>query len=413
MQPETRTKTATRNTSATTAAKAKAVTRAPWPDDLDQRVRNALALPDIATLPSVPYDIVIIGAGVAGLNAALGARSAGARVLVLEAATTIGTGATGRNAGILSAGINMGLADVPEGDPDAEMWPATTRELLSLVEQARQPDALLIASLTGALSLAENRTAARHLAQEARARVNAGLRAEMWSPDQVAEATAGRLNTSTLVEALWLPDEGRIQPLTLLAHLAQKARAAGITLAGNARVASWEHTNAKSTKRTNARWRFSLANGATIEAPGLLLAVGPTAQPTGRLYALAFRANLPDTFPLFWDSAPYTYCDFRPGHGRLTVSGGRYGKPGAAQRDYVYHRRLANAARHWLPELASKEPTYTWAVDIAVTSDMLPRARRLDGHAPGYSIEGLGALGVLPGTVLGRRAGEQLARELA
>jgi glycine/D-amino acid oxidase-like deaminating enzyme len=352
-------------------------------------------------------DIAVIGAGVAGLNAALGARSLGARVVVLEAASQIGTGATGRNAGILSAGINMGLADLPAGSPDREMWPATTSELLALAAEIHRPDALLKASLTGAVSLAETPTAARHQGREAEARIRMGLRAEVWTPAEVAEATSGRLDIRGVVQALWLPDEGRIQPLTLLAHLAEKARRAGIALVGGARVTEYQQ------QASRAGWQLHLAGGARVKASGLLVATGPTTLPTARLYALAFPADLPDAFPLFWDSAPYTYCDFRPGQGRLTVSGGRYGRPGAAARDHVYHRRLAEAARRWLPELTGLPPSYTWAVDIAVSSSMLPQARRLEGRAPGYAIEGLGALGVLPGSVLGRCSGKDLARELS
>ncbi len=385
---------------------------APWSEDLDQRVRDALALPVGSSVISGTerVDVAVIGAGVAGLNAALGARSVGARVLVLEAGTSIGSGATGRNAGILSAGINMGLAELPPGSPDREMWPSTTAELLALTAEARRPDSLLVASLTGAVSLAETATAARHLTREARARIDMGLRAEMWSAGQVAQATGGRLDTSGVVEALWLPDEGRIQPLTLLAYLAEKARGLGISLVGGVRVVSWDER----TTRTHFKpyWQLHLQGGETVEAQGLLIATGPTIQPTGRLYALSFRADLPESFPLFWDAAPYTYCDFRPGQGRLTVSGGRYGQPGATERDSRYHQRLADAARHWLPELGGEQPVYAWAVDIAVSSRLRPQARRVEGKAPGYAIEGLGALGVLPGSILGRRFGERLAHEL-
>ena len=385
---------------------------APWPEDLDQPVRDALTLPVGAshTRGTERVNVAVIGAGVAGLSAALGARLAGARVLVLEAETSIGSGATGRNAGILSAGINMGLAELPPESPDRDMWPSTTAELLALTADARRPDSLLIASLTGAISLAETATAARHLTREARARIDMGLRAEIWAAEQVAEATAGRLDTAGVVEALWLPDEGRIQPLTLLAYLAEKARNSGVSLVGGVRTVGWE----EKTTRTHLRpyWQLHLQGGETAQAEGLLIATGPTVQPTGRLYALSFRADLPETFPLFWDAAPYTYCDFRPGQGRLTVSGGRYGEPGNSQRDSRYHRRLADAARRWLPELGGEQPAYAWAVDIAVNSRLRPTARRLEGKAPGYAIEGLGALGVLPGSVLGRRAGEQLAHEL-
>src|SRR5262249_11528055 len=149
----------------------------------------------------------------------------------------------------------------------------------------------------------------------------------------------------------------------LLAHLAAQARRAGATLAGEAWVRHFEEEHCCADR---AHWRLTLAGGNTIAARGLILAVGPTVAPTARIYALAFRAELPDGFPLFWDAAPYTYADYRPGNGRLTVSGGRYGRAGGSPREAAYHARLADAARHWLPELAGAAPTHAWAVDLAV-----------------------------------------------
>jgi glycine/D-amino acid oxidase-like deaminating enzyme len=378
----------------------------PWWSDLDATTRAILKLPDITSLPAQTVDIVVIGGGVAGLSAALSASKAGAKVLILESSVMLGRGATGQNAGILSAGINMHLTDLEPGSPEAAFWPETTHVLLSLVEEAVRPEAILSAHLTGALSLAESSYAARKLAREARARVAAGLRAEMWTPNRVTEVTDGRLSTQSVVAALWLPNEGRVQPLTLLAHLAQQARTEGVLIAGNARVDAYQEIQGKMEAY---HWQISLANGTIITARGLIRAVGPTAQPDQRIYALAFAADLPRNFPLFWDASPYTYADFRPGNGRLTVSGGRYGKAGVTQRDASYHKRLADAARHWLPELDGKEPSYAWGVDLAVSAHMIPTIRTIGDTAPGYAIDGLGALGVLPGIVLGRRAGENMA----
>lgn len=382
---------------------------APWGEHVSEGIRAQLALEDAREVITGPVDVVVIGAGIAGLSAAVTASAVRARTLVLDAAPEIGRGATGRNAGILSAGINMGLADLPPDSHDREMWPATTRELLSIVDEAAQPGTLVSASLTGALSLAESPTAARHLVREARAHTAMGLRAEIWSAAQVVEKTAGRLHTTSVTAALWLPDEGRIQPLTLLAQQARQARKAGATLAGNARVGAYE---ASGRRGSGKRWVIRLADGRAVEAGGLVVAIGPTRTPTARIFALAFDADLPDDFPLFWDAAPYTYCDYRPGDGRLVTSGGRYGRVGGSPRDANYHRRLAVAARRWLPELAGAQPTHAWAVDLEVAANMIPRMRPLEGSAPGYAVEGLGALGVLPGTVLGRRAAQAVVAAL-
>jgi glycine/D-amino acid oxidase-like deaminating enzyme len=373
----------------------------PWWNDLSPTIINELALPATISIPSHSVDVAIIGAGVAGLSAALSARAAGAQVIVLEKEAWLGYGATGRNAGILSAGINMSLSDLPLESPGYALWSETIRALLSLIEDTTQPDTLLHAHLTGAISLAESKNAARLLAREAQARVAAGLNADLWTPEQVTELTAGRLNVTSVQSALWLPDEGRIQPLTLLAHLARQARLSGVTIIGNTQMTDYQEV-----RRDQQRyWQITLADGKTLKAQALIQAVGPTTQPNARIYALAFKADLPDTFPLFWDASPYTYADFRPGNGRLGVSGGRYGKAGVTRHDTRYHQHLADAARHWLPELTNEHPYATWAVDLQVAADMVPTLRPLGNVAPGFSIEGLGSLGVLPGIVLGRRAG--------
>ena len=377
----------------------------PWWNDLPFTIISELALPATTSIPTQRVDVAIIGAGVAGLSAALSARAAGAQVIVLEQEAWLGYGATGRNAGILSAGINMSLSDLPLESSGYTLWSETIQTLLSLIEDATQPDSLLRAHLTGAISLAESKNAARLLAREAQTRVEAGLNADLWTPEQVTEHTAGRLNVTSVQSALWLPDEGRIQPLTLLAHLARQARRSGVTIIGNTQMTDYQEVS----RDQQHYWQITLANGRTLKAHALIQAVGPTIQPNARIYALAFKADLPDTFPLFWDASPYTYADFRPGNGRLGVSGGRYGKAGVTRHDTRYHHHLADAARHWLPELTNEQPCATWAVDLQVAADMIPTLRPLGDIAPGFSIEGLGALGVLPGIVLGRRAGAMVA----
>jgi L-pipecolate oxidase len=402
--------------------------RIPWWSDLDPPVYAELQLPSVRDVPHHLIDVVVIGGGVAGLSAALAVkqRDASLRVLVLEKEEMLGLGATGRNAGILTPGVNMAYSEIEPGNPARSFYPETTALFHRLIAEAQEPGALLYARKTGAINMATSKRAALKLEREVQQRSRAGLRAELWSPGQVAEATRGRLDTRAVVNAAWLPDEGRIHPLTLLAHLARRARQSyGVTIAGQAHVTRCEPL---SPQASPPRWQLTLANDGhagrnvdgsnTMQARAVVHCVGPIDGANARIYALAFAADFPDDFPLFWDASPYTYADYRPGHGRLGVSGGRYGRAGVSANDAAYYRRLAGATRSWVPELAGKKPSYTWAVDLYVTADLLPHLRVLnEGGArraspPGVAIEGLGAHGVLPGMVLARQSAAYLIDRL-
>ena len=129
---------------------------------------------------------LIVGGGVTGLSAAQAAAATVARVLLLEAGAHLGLGASGRNAGIVSVGANLGLSDLPPDSSLAALWPATTNAANSLFHAAAQPDAIIQARQTGALSLARATEEVRWLTTEAEARRAAGLRAEVWTSAQSA-----------------------------------------------------------------------------------------------------------------------------------------------------------------------------------------------------------------------------------
>ena len=385
----------------------------PWWQDIDPAVYAALQLPPISETTLSPADVVILGGGVAGLSAALAIkeRDASMRVLVLEQAGMLGYGATGRNAGIFTPGMNMAMSEIDPGSPALDFYPATTALFHAMIEEGKKENTLLSVRKTGAINMATSRRAAQKLERETQLRVQSGLRAALWTPAQVDEATRGRLDTKSVISAMWLPDEGRIQPLTLLAYLAQRAREAyQIQIVGKARVITYE---AVKNQGRPGHWLVTLADGLTLQARALVNCVGPTVEANARIYALAFKADFPDDFPLFWDASPYTYADYRPGNGRLGVSGGRYGKAGVTKNDKAYYKRLADATRRWVPELRGTRPTYRWAVDLYVTADLVPTMYPLQEGAPGVAIEGLGAHGVLPSMVLARQAADYLVEKLA
>src|SRR5262249_47707243 len=150
--------------------------------------------------------------------------------------------------------------------------------------------ALVRITQRGGLGLATSTTAVKRLIHEAKARTDAGLNAHMVTPAEVKKMSGGRLNLKGVQTAICYPDEGSIHPLTLLAQFAHDARALGAQFVGGARVVDAKEVEAagQSGKR-NWHWQLKLEDGSTVQAPVVIKAVGPTAAPTARIYALAFE----------------------------------------------------------------------------------------------------------------------------
>ena len=383
-------------------------TDAPWAEIVDESILNALKLDLLSKeAPLLPlYDVAVIGGGIAGLSAARAAAKGGARVVLLERAHALAAGASGKNAGILGAGVNTPLVSMPSGHPAMAMWKSTSELLPELYALADDKANKLIAKKAGALSLAKSETAKRRLQQEARARNNAGLNAEIITAAQVANLTFELLDLQGVQAALYLPDEGRINPLTLLAFLAREARINGCTLFGGAEIKG-------RTKTSDTAWNLSTSCNVDVVASKLIYATGPVINANRRIYAISFRIDLPESFPLFWDAAPFTYYDYRSGEGYITVTGGRYGTAGQTSADDKFHNAMIAAAKNWMPALRKLEPSNIWAVNLEVASDMMPEIVVLEKTPEAYAIQGLGALGVLPGMVLGKECGAKIATDLA
>jgi glycine/D-amino acid oxidase-like deaminating enzyme len=380
---------------------------APWWKDVASKVLQELPLEDSSNFNTAHHklDLVIIGGGIAGLSAAVAAAERGLQTVVLEASSVLGqSGATGRSAGIISAGVNMPLHQLAPTSAGIVLWKETVIRAKELLREENNPNSLLQVKRTGSYDLATTKAAANRHRLEKVAMDKLGIECELVTASDFAVASSDYVRTDEVHCGLYFPDSGWLHPLSLLAFMANKARKAGARLIGNCKISSYEFSCKTGGK---SKWIIHLENGKKISAPRLLVATGPTINPTARLYALAFELDLPKNFPLFWDANPYTYYDYRPGNGKITTTGGCYGKPGSVKSDPKYFQRVLSAGRHWMPALENVQPHYIWAVDLKLSADTLPRLRSLN-HNTAFAIEGLGALGILPGIVLGNRAVQKL-----
>ena len=121
--------------------------------------------PSAPLLGRVSADICVVGAGLAGLSAALELRAKGYTVAVLEAKTT-GWGASGRNGGQAIVGYASDEAIESQFAPEdcRRAW-AITVEALQLIRQRILDHQIECDFVPGYMSMAVNEKKGRELAQ--------------------------------------------------------------------------------------------------------------------------------------------------------------------------------------------------------------------------------------------------------
>ncbi|MBL8312330.1 MAG: FAD-binding oxidoreductase [Rubrivivax sp.] len=373
---------------------------------------TAALAPATTALPAGEHavELLVVGAGVTGLSAALHATGRGARVMVLEA-SEIGFGASGRNNGLVIPALTRADPDVlvrAFGVEKGEALVAVLRDAADTVfGLVRRHGIACEAVQQGWVQPAHRES--RLLLSRSRFEQwqRRGAPVELLDRDQVAAITGsgfwcgGWLNRSG----------GHLNPLGLTRGLARAAQAAG--------AAVHTHTPVGGLQRAGDGWRVATAGGS-VRAHKVLLAthsysgfatpspwpgLAQTLVPV-RSYQMAtqplpaaLRATVLPQGHAMSDTQGDLHFAHLDAQGRIVTGGALAFAPGYEAR---LRRRIGQRLLKLYPQLQALDEVrfdHLWHGVFAATPDKLPRFWRLDDGVLGWV--GCNGRGLALGTALG------------
>ena len=347
-------------------------------------------------------DVVVIGAGLTGLSAALHLAECGAAVIVLEA-REIGSGASGRNFGQVVPYLHRSPAEIHGAFPPETAERMITRigagpgAVLALLERYRI-DAQQ--RRTGLLFAAHAASGLRTLEARARFWRDRGGHVKLYGPSETA-ALVG----SSYYRACAIDDRGfTINPVAYVRGLAHAVAGLGVRIFTN--------SPSERPERDGALWKVRTGQGS-VRAQAVVLATN--AYTTRRLWPglrdsiIPIRAYAMASAPIS-DNLRQTVL---PGGHALTDTGRAHSGirlneegclhasaqgPPFAPTGRPDHARLKRRIAALYPQLAALELPYAWSGWIALSQDRYPHLHEL---APGvwtglgYTGRGLAAAALM------------------
>lgn len=382
----------------------------PWLDGNSHYVDSAHGRPELAPLRgAASVDACVVGAGIAGLCAAIELARAGLQVCVLEA-RRVGAGASGRNGGQALGDYACGIEWLERalGAAGAERAWELSQDALRRLRLRLREFAIDCDWRDGALSVARGpRQAAKLHAAMLHRRQRYGASHLRWLGEHELRTL---LRSQAYCGGVLDPLGGHLHPLNYTLGLARAARALGVRMHEHSRVSRLRH-DAGSHRLEGAGWqlrcrRLLLAAGAVPGAPSQHL----------RRRVLPLASCMLATQPLRELAPPcrFAVCDtdFVPDYfrldpeGRLLFGSGAHAFAGRALRDPAQRReRLRAAMLRVFPDLREAHITHDWGGWIDVSLNRAPDFGRLGAslvYLQGFSGHGL-ALSGLAGE-LGARA---------
>ena len=341
-------------------------------------------------------DIIVIGGGVAGLATAAFLAEAGVEVLLLEGRARTFDGASGRGAGLVTAG----LIDAPHRLARG-LGEARTAEVLRFSqENAELLDAMGVLDRAGVVHAAMGERESAVMAESVEVARRLGLPCELWAAERVNAALGG----SGFGPGRFVPGDGLLDAAALRERLTARAIAAGARIETGAAVSGVSDDGAvrvlgATGERVVASEMVVVAAGAgaATVAPwfedkvypvrGQLIEVAPPGDDGGG-WSVGWRAQV-----------GYLYGGFAPGGG-LLLGGARWATPHLevgetddAAGSPAVEAKLRGVLARSFPGLAGAPVTQGPVGIMALTCDGLPFVGGVPGQPRTLACLGFNARG--------------------
>jgi glycine/D-amino acid oxidase-like deaminating enzyme len=378
-----------------------------WTDDYPRP-------PDLGgDLPS-SADVVVVGAGLTGLNAAIVMRRAGMEVAVVDAGP-VGAGASAVSGGQVNYGLKAATSTVFKRfgkELGRAFWDASV-DSIDAVERVVKEEAIDCDFIRpGAAKLGFSAKDLRRFTESSEwLESNVGFTQDVVGPDRIREVIDSPVFHCAAVDNVG----ASVHPARYTFGLATAAISRGATLTEDARVTAID--------RNGARFRVTTSQGAVDAGRVLLATNGYTDRLEPRLQrrVLPVGSYIVATEPLsddlaeklipksrsFWTARRFLNY-FRRSPDNRILMGGRNDLATDLDLDESA-ARLGSTVTEVFPQLRGVPLTHSWTGRLGITFDLMPHIGQIDGvwYALGYGGHGVGA-----GTYLGQEVGKLLTGEI-
>ena len=362
---------------------------------------------------AVDADVLVVGAGFAGLSAALELAERGLRVVVLEAGRVCG-GASGRNGGQALVGYASGQAPFEQqlGQAAARQAWAMSLEAIGLMDERIARHGIACDRVKGYVTLADSARKARALAAE----VETLARDYGFDCKLVTGKDVGRfIDSPRYRAAAFEATSGHLHPLKYGLELAKAARALGVQIFENSAVTLLRRGPVVEAGTAQGRVRAPfavLAGNCTLGEHGPKVApeIGARIMPVGTY--MIVTAPLDPTLCARLIPGNAAACDnnfvldyFRFSADHRLLFGGRVSYSTGTPRNLkaVMRQRMVAV----FPALRDAAVDFVWGGFVDISMNRAPDFGRIGGNV--YYLQGFSGHGVAATALAGRLAAEAIA----